>query len=380
MNILVTGSDGFIGKNLCVWLARLPQHRVWTYDVSNKSAELEEAAAGADAVFHLAGINRPEHEDEFHAGNVDLTARLCDFLTARTDKPYLVLSSSVQAVLDNPYGVSKRRAEELVATYAANSRGRGVIYRLPNVFGKWCRPNYNSAVATFCHNISHDLPISVSDPDRELELAYIDDVIQSWLRNLDAASSVGNLYRSVSPTYRTTLAELVERIRTFRAIRQTLQIPALDEFGRKLYATYLSYLDADAFAYPLERRDDDRGTLAEFIKSGTAGQLFVSRTRSGVTRGNHYHHTKTEKFLVVEGEAIVRFRHLLSNDVIEYVIKGNDLRVVDIPPGYTHSIENVGPNELITLFWASEIFDADRPDTFALDVRESQPEVAETPK
>jgi UDP-2-acetamido-2,6-beta-L-arabino-hexul-4-ose reductase len=374
MNILVTGGEGFIGRNLRAWLSRIAGHRVWSCDVDSPAGYFDEATAGADVVFHLAGINRPQNDREFQEGNVDVTARLCERLLARPKKPLLVLSSSTQALLDNPYGISKRRAEALVASYSRDAGGGGVIYRLPNVFGKWCRPNYNSAVATFCHNISRDLPISVSDPNRELELVYVDDVVRCWLEHLDATGSKSDLYRSIEPTYRITLGELVEKIRSFRAVRQTLSLPDFDEFNRKLYATYLSYLEPDDFAYGLERREDPRGALAEFIKSNTAGQLFVSRTRPGVTRGNHYHHTKTEKFLVVEGKAVVRFRHLMEDKVIEYPVCGKELRVVDIPPGYTHSIENVGSTDLVTLFWASEIFDQDRPDTCGLDVRPQQPE------
>ena len=244
-----------------------------------------------------------------------------------------------------------------------------MIFRLKNVFGKWCRPNYNSVTATFCHNIAHDLPISISDPARELDLVYIDDVIAAFIGCLDAPGKHGCARREVEPSYRTTLGELAEKIRSFRASRQTLVLPSFeDAFTRRLYATYLSYLEGEAFAYKLEQKADPRGCLAEFMKSAQFGQLFISRTKPGITRGNHYHHTKTEKFLVVEGDAVVRFRPILGGEVIEHSVSGREFKVVDIPPGYAHSIENIGAGELVTLFWASEIFDPTRPDTFGLPV------------
>jgi len=369
MNILVTGSKGFIGQNVRAWLARMPEHRVWEIDIDDTPEDLAAATAAADVVFHLAGVNRPTNQDEFRVGNVEFTAQLCNLLTRRDSAPALVLSSSVQALLDNPYGASKRQAEELVRAYGERTGGRVTIYRLPNVFGKWCRPDYNSAVATFCHNIARDLPVTISDPDRQLELVHVDDVVRCWLRELDRRESSAVSYQSVAPTFPITLGRLVEMIRSFRAMRPTLLVPDLDAFSRKLYATYLSYLDEDDLAYDLQQRDDNRGRLAEFIKSETFGQIFVSRTRPGITRGNHYHHTKTEKFLVLDGEAMIRFRHVLTERVIEYRVRGDDLRVVDIPPGYTHSIENVGSGELITLFWASEVFNPQEPDTYALTVK-----------
>lgn len=265
------------------------------------------------------------------------------------------------------------------------------------MFGKWCRPNYNSVTATFCHNIAHDLPISISDPNRELDLVYIDDVVAAFIAVLEEKSEVRSQkaaaveFREVPRSFKVTLGELAARIRSFRESRRTLVLPDFsDDFNRCLYATYLSYLDGPDFAYRLDQKTDPRGTLAEFVKSATAGQIFVSRTKPGVTRGNHYHHTKTEKFLVVEGEAVIRFRSVASQgqgakgeeerrtsnvehpglnaEVIEHKVSGREFRVVDIPPGYTHSIENVGSGELVTLFWASEVFDPERPDTFPLNV------------
>jgi UDP-2-acetamido-2,6-beta-L-arabino-hexul-4-ose reductase len=373
MNILITGANGFIGRNLVSWLTPNTNVRLLRYDLGNTQSELALMLQQADFVVHLAGVNRPLNESEFTTGNVDFTSRICDELLKSGRHVPVVLSSSIQAALENPYGVSKRHAEAIVAQYAQASGARGVIYRLQNVFGKWCRPNYNSVVATFCYSIAHDLPITISDPTRELELIHVDDVVAHLMQEIDREDTPtppANIqYRSVSPAYKVTLGELVDKIRSFRQSRVSLRVPDLsDDFTRKLYGTYLSYLESDNFAYNLDKKCDARGCLAEFMKSPFFGQIFVSRTAPGVTRGNHFHHVKTEKFLVVEGDAIVRFRHIESGQVIEYPVHGTDFRVVDIPPGYTHSIQNVGSAELVTLFWASEIFDPSRPDTNAMPV------------
>jgi UDP-2-acetamido-2,6-beta-L-arabino-hexul-4-ose reductase len=371
MEILVTGSNGFIGRNLVASLERQDDFHVLQYDLGNTPSELEEGLAKADIIFHLAGVNRPQKQSEFQTGNADFTAHVCGRLQALGRAVPIILSSSIQVNYDNPYGASKRKAEESVKLHAQKIGARAVIFRLKNVFGKWCRPNYNSVVATFCHNIAHDLPISISDPERELELIYIDDVVNQFISEIHSIDSSGVIYREVSPVYEVQLGKLADLVQSFREMRSNLVIPALDnDFTRKLYGTYLTYLESDDFAYGLNKKSDSRGCLAEFVKSLPFGQIFVSRTHPGITRGNHFHHTKAEKFLVVEGEAIIRFRHIGGGDIIEYQVKGDDFRVVDIPPGYTHSIENIGPGELITLFWASEIFDPQRPDTGNLIVLE----------
>jgi UDP-2-acetamido-2,6-beta-L-arabino-hexul-4-ose reductase len=364
MNVLVTGSRGFIGKNLVVRLNGLESFRVTEFDKGNDDEELEEALAHADFIFHLAGVNRPKSADEFKFDNVDLTKKISNRLMTIDRSVPVVFSSSTQAELDNPYGESKRQAEEVLVNYARSTNAYVVIFRLANVFGKWSQPNYNSVVATFCHNIANNLPITISDPSREINFIHVDDVVCSFLEELIAKGIPGVHYRTVAPSYTVTLGRLVELLNNFRLSRKTLLAPNFsDEFTKKLYGTFLSYLPIDDFAYDLEKRSDSRGSLAEFIKSEQFGQIFVSRTKPGVTRGNHFHHTKTEKFLVLEGDAIIRFRHLQSKEVIQYPIRGEDFRVVDIPTGYTHSIENVGDTELVTLFWASEIFNPDMPDT-----------------
>jgi UDP-2-acetamido-2,6-beta-L-arabino-hexul-4-ose reductase len=370
MKILVTGAQGFIGRHLVEAMGRREGVEIIAYDLGSEAAVLERGLGEADFIFHLAGVNRPEKVEEFKTGNADFTGQLCERLAALNRWPCVVLSSSIQAALDNPYGKSKRGAELAIETYAREAGGRAVIFRLKNVFGKWCRPNYNSVTATFCHHIARGLPIQISDPDRELELVYIDDVIEGLLGVLDRSPEPGAAeYREIPRSFRVKLGELAGCIQTFRESRASLRLPSFeDPFVGCLYATYLSYLPEAEFAYALEPRNDPRGSLAEFMKSEQFGQIFVSRTKPGITRGNHYHHSKTEKFLVLEGEAIIRFRPIAGSEVLEYRVSGKDYKVVDIPPGYTHSIENVGQGEMVVLFWASEIFDASRPDTHPLPV------------
>lgn len=370
MKILITGAKGFIGRNLMVKLQQHDTYEVWGFDQENTEAELETWLADADFIFHLAGVNRPQTVDEFKTGNIDFTAEICKRLLALGRVVPLVLSSSIQADLDNPYGVSKRGAEEAVSRYAQKSGARVIIYRLSNVFGKWCRPHYNSVVATFCHQIAHDLSITISDRAQELDLIHVDDVVAAFCEELGSGKPNGDVnFQEVAPQHRVSLGQLADLLISFRQMRQSLVVPNLaDPFTHKLYGTYLSYLETDDFAYTLEQRCDPRGCLAEFVKSESFGQIFVSRTLPGITRGNHYHHAKTEKFLVLEGEAIVRFRHIEGGEVIAYPVKGEQFKVVDIPPGYTHSIENVGAGELVTLFWASEIFNPEQPDTVWEDV------------
>jgi UDP-2-acetamido-2,6-beta-L-arabino-hexul-4-ose reductase len=390
--ILVTGSAGFIGKHLVEALGRRQDVRVIQYDIGNTEMELNKGLAAADFIFHLAGVNRPDRAEEFKTGNADFTASICGSLLALGRNPTVVFSSSVQAELDNPYGLSKRQAEASLKQWAEAGRQeredgdresevrgqiseappRAIIFRLKNVFGKWCRPNYNSVTATFCHNIAHDLPITISDPAKELDLVYVDDVIAAFLEVLDAPQTTAPCaYAEVPRSFKVTLGELAARIRSFRNSRTTLVMPSFAEaFTRCLYATYLSYLDGADFGYNLEIKTDHRGSLAEFMKSAQFGQIFVSRTKPGITRGNHYHHTKTEKFFVVEGEGVIRFRHIAGTEIIEHRVSGKDFKVVDIPPGYTHSIENVGDSEMVVLFWASEIFDPPRPDTYIMEVKQ----------
>ena len=366
--ILVTGSDGFMGRNLIEALNRIPDISVLKFDIVEKEEPLFSHLEIADIVFHLAGVNRPEREEEFTEGNADFTKRIVGRLLKREKKPMLVMSSSIQAALENPYGRSKRKAEEALEEYGA-AGGNAVIFRLPNVFGKWSRPNYNSAVATFCHNIARGLDITISDPKRVVELIYIDDVVKAFIGLLQEPVYQGARHCSAGPVKSITLKELADELFRIRDIRTGLFLPDMnDRFRRALNATYLSFLPENSFGYQLVKREDQRGSLAELLKSPHFGQIFVSRTKPGFVRGNHYHNTKVEKFCVLEGEAIIRFRHISGDNVLPYHVKGEEFRVVDIPPGYTHSIENVGTSDLVVLFWSSEVFDPNVPDTCALPV------------
>lgn len=374
MKVLVTGAGGFVGSNLVVALRRGGLD-VATIDIRDNRDALLAGVRGAGVVFHLAGVNRPPHESEFIAGNVGsletVLAAIDESVRSEAGqaRPLLVLSSSAQAGRDNPYGRSKLAAEQVLETYVARTGSSAVIYRLPGVFGRWCRPNYNSVVATFCHNIARDLPIAISDPNHVVELVHVDDVVARFLTHLEGRADSGTAREAVSPAFTISVGELADRLRTFRAMRDTLLVAdASDPLTRRLLATYTSYIPPDDLAYPLTQRTDARGTLAELLKSSHFGQMFVSRTHPGITRGNHYHDLKVEKFCVLEGDAVIRFRSVLGETVIEHRVSGTDFKVVDIPPGMTHSIENVGSVEMIVLFWASEILDPQRPDTHFVEV------------
>ena len=372
MNVVVTGSKGFVGRNLCAVMRTMESIQLVEFDCDNTPEELVGMLAEADVIFHLAGVNRPKNEEEFKSGNAGLTEEICAILQRLDRTPKIILASSIQAELDNPYGTSKFQAEQVLHVFAETTGARIVVYRFKNLFGKWCRPNYNSVTATFCHNIAHGLPVTISDQGRSIELTYIDDVISVLIGEISSAEKdldTGFAFGVELTAYSITLGELAGLITSFRESRQTLVLPGFDSlFVRALYATYLSYLEGDDFAYPLQIRSDERGSLAEIMKSNAFGQIFVSRTKPGITRGNHYHHTKTEKFMVVEGNAVIRFRQINGTEVIEHRVSGKEFHVVDIPPGYTHHITNVGEGELVTLFWASEIFIPEKADTYFLQV------------
>jgi UDP-2-acetamido-2,6-beta-L-arabino-hexul-4-ose reductase len=374
MKAVVTGANGFLGRNLVVALRRA-SIEIAGIGRDTAPADWSAAVQDATAVFHLAGVNRPQHENEFVTGNVGSLDRLLAALDESASgapprsRPIVVLSSSTQAAQDNPYGRSKFAAEQALERYSARTGTPAAIYRLPGVFGKWSRPNYNSVVSTFCHNIARDLPITISDPARVVELVHCDDVVAQFMTHLDGRPA-GVVRGEVGPVFTTTLGGLAERIRGFRAVRDTLLVPELgDPFTHRLLGTYTSYLPADRLAYGLEQRTDPRGTLAELLRSRQFGQIFVSRTHPGITRGNHFHDLKVEKFCVLEGDAVIRFRPILGDEITEHRVSGTDFKVVDIPPGMTHSIENVGATEMIVLFWASEILDQQRPDTHSLEVQ-----------
>lgn len=365
--ILVTGAAGFIGKHVCLALRRAGGFEVLEYDVVNEPTELAAMVARAAFVIHLAGVNRPKEDSEFSTGNGGFTQALCEMVAADGRGIPIAMSSSIQAERDNAYGVSKRLAEEALLAHQRATGAPVYLYRLPNVFGKWSRPNYNTVVATFCHNISRGLPVTVTDRDAALKFVYIDDVVRDLVEL--AGGGGGATQREVSPVHAITLGGLHDLIVSFKESRDNSLLP---DFGnplvKSLYATYLSFLEPTDYARPVDLKADDRGWLFELVKSGGAGQIFVSKTKPGITRGNHYHDTKVEKFCVIQGQGVIRFRHLLGAEIIEYPVDDQAIRVVDIPPGLTHSIENTGSGEMITLFWASEIFDPSRPDTFFVPV------------
>ena len=368
MRVLVTGANGFVGKNLCLALGRTEGVEVFRYDLGNTRAELEEWAGTCDFVFHLAGVNRPKDPAEFARGNAGFTEELLSVLSRRPVP--VLLSSSIQAALDNDYGKSKAAAEEAVRAYGARTGAPVYVYRLANVFGKWCRPNYNSAVATWCHNIARDLPIQVRDPAATVTLVYIDDVVESFIGCLEPRNTRNEIL-SVEPSYTRTLGEIAELVRSFHDEPKTLDVPdQRDGFAKKLYATYLSYLPEDQFAYPLTMHEDNRGSFTEILHTAERGQVSVNVSHPGITKGQHWHHTKHEKFLVVSGEGAIRFRKMDDPDaqVITYRVSGAKLEVVRIPPGYTHNIENLGTTDMVTVMWANEVFDPQRPDTFREEV------------
>ena len=368
MRILVTGSKGFIGQNLVLKLSENSEFEIITYDRDDTRKFLDKSIAESDAIIHLAGVNRSDRIEDFDRGNVALTKDICDSIEKSGRKVPLILASSTQAALDNPYGLSKRAAELAVETLNSRTANPVAIYRLPGVFGKWCKPHYNSVVATFCHNCANDLPIQVSDLDREISLVYIDDVVATMSSDiLNVSNGLG--YKDVSPVYRLTLGELAELIESFRGCRENLVIPPVGTgILRALYSTYVSYLPSSKFSYGLVSHGDERGTFVEMLKTEDSGQFSYFTAHPGVTRGGHYHHTKTEKFLVIKGSAKYRFRNLASGELVEIDSTGEKPTVVETIPGWTHDITNVGNDELIVMLWANEIFDREKPDTINSEV------------
>jgi len=368
--VLVTGADGFIGRNLCFRLAEKGFGDLIRLGRDHTPQQLAEAARRADFVFHLAGVNRPQDPAEFVTGNAGFTERLCEALAASGRAAPIVYTSSTQAEADNPYGGSKRAAEEALERHGQAVGAPVHVFRLPNVFGKWARPNYNSAVATFCHNIARGQEITIHDPSAPLRLVYVDDVAEAFLALLDAPDTPPG-HHQVTPVYETSVGEVADIIRSFPASRETLVTPAVGTgLLRALYATYLSYLPPEDFAYPVpvHGRDDPRGVFVEMLKTPDAGQFSYFIAHPGVTRGDHYHHTKTEKFLVISGTAHFGFRHVATGETYELVTKGGEGRVVETIPGWTHNITNIGEGDLVCMLWANEIFDRQRPDTIGMKV------------
>ncbi|GAA0346118.1 NAD-dependent epimerase/dehydratase family protein [Oceanobacillus oncorhynchi subsp. oncorhynchi] len=370
INVTVTGAGGFIGKNLVDRLQREKGVSLKQYHHGDDLSLLHAYLNDSDIIYHLAGVNRPQNSDAFASVNRGLTESIVSYLKKHHKTPKIIFTSSIQAEGNTPYGLSKKAAEEVLQNYRIETGADVCIYRLPGVFGKWCRPHYNSVVATFCHEISHDKEIEIHDADKKLDLVYIDDVIDSFIACLDQKKQDKLLYNHINQTFQTTVGELAQKLYEIKNVRESLIIPDLsDTFTKYLYTTYLSYLEADNLAYALPVHQDERGSLVELIKSNQAGQVFISTSRQGVVRGNHYHHTKVEKFCVIKGAARIKLRKIDSDKQITYQVTDQNIEIVDIPPGYTHSIENITEEEIIVLFWANEIFDPENPDTISLDVQ-----------
>lgn len=366
MKVLVTGANGFIGKNLITELKRREGVEVLPFDIDTPEDKLEEYCAKCDFVYNLAGVNRPEHTEEFMEGNFGFATTLVETLKKAGNTCPVMNSSSIQAALENPYGKSKKAGEDMMFAYGEQAGVHVYIYRFPNVFGKWCRPNYNSAVATFCYNIAHGLPIQVNDRSTVMHLVYIDDVVEELLQALDGHPHVNaDGYCYVPVEHEITLGEIVTLLYSFRESRDNLMIPDMTEgsFEKKLYSTYLSYLPEEGFSYPLVMHEDDRGSFTEILKSVDRGQVSINISKPGITKGNHWHHTKNEKFVVVSGRGLIRFRKYGTDEIIEYHVSGEKLEVVDIPTGYTHAIINEGDTDLVTLMWCNECFNPGKPDT-----------------
>ncbi len=384
MKILVTGAKGFVGRNLCSQLRNIregkacwyalpePIEDIFEYDIDSTAEELDRWCSEADFVFNLAGVNRPKNQSDFMKGNFGFATTLLDALKKYGNTCPVMISSSIQAELDNPYGESKRAGENLMFDYAAETGAKVLVYRFPNLFGKWCRPNYNSAVATFCNNIARNLPIQVNDPAVVLHLVYIDDLVDELIAAIAGHEHRKGQFCYVATEHEASLGHIVDLLHAFRDSRTSLQVPYQKDgsFEKKLYSTYLSYLPQDAFAYPLTMHTDARGSFTEFLRTPERGQVSVNISRPGITKGQHWHHSKNEKFLVVSGHGVIRFRDMREPEapVIEYRVDGMKLQVVDTPTGYTHSIVNLGDEDMVTLIWCNECFDPERPDTYAEEI------------
>ena len=378
MKILVTGAKGFVGRNLVSQLHNIQSGKarnygmegkeltVFEYDVNSDASELDVYCRQADFVFNLAGVNRPKESSEFMKGNFGFASTLLDTLKKYGNTCPVMLSSSTQAAQDNPYGESKRAGEQLMFDYSKETGAKVLVYRFPNVFGKWCRPNYNSAVATFCHNIAHDLPIQVNDPDVVMNLVYVDDVVDELLAALNGREHRKGDYCEVPVVHTITLGSIAVLIKSFRRMSENLDVPDLsDAFTKKLYSTYLSYLPVEKFRYPLKMNVDERGSFTEIIRTADRGQFSVNISKPGITKCQHWHHTKNEKFVVVSGHGLIQLRKIGCEEIIEFEVSGDRIEAVEMIPGYTHNIINLSETEdLVTVMWCNECFNPERPDTY----------------
>ena len=358
MNILVTGAKGFIGSNVCLRFKE-GKHAVFEYDLGCADADLKSALECADFIIHLAGINRPLKPEEFIDGNVNFTKHLLDLVEETGSKAPILFASSTQAALDNPYGQSKKMAEDYLFEFGKSHPNKVYVARFYNVFGKWCRPNYNSVIATFCHNVAHGIELQINEAAPAIDFIYIDDLV-NWVEEIVLQGTDSKAILYPEPHYKKTLREIVNLLYSFKESRDNHMVPTIDEpFAKALYSTYLSYLPEDGFSYPLDMHKDFRGSFTEILKTEGYGQISVNISKPGITKGNHYHHTKNEKYLVVHGECVIKFRKIGTDKIITYHCSGKNMEVVDIPPGYTHNITNVGEDDSVTIMWANELYDPD---------------------
>jgi len=367
MKVLITGKNGFIAKNLKLFLKERSDIEIYTFSKKNKISELTDLVNKVDFVFHLAGINRPENVKEFTLGNESLTQKLCEVIRKTKRKIPILYASSIQANLDNHYGISKKNTENILFNFSKDCEIQVYIFRLPNVFGKWCKPNYNSVVATFCYNIIRDIPINIINSDDLVDLVYIDDVIKNFIKVMDNSKKKNGIkdFHAVNPVYQITVGDLAKQLFAFKKIRETSK---LDRVGtgliRALYSTYVSYLPKQQFSYPIKGHNDPRGNFIEILKTPDCGQFSCFTILPNYTRGNHYHHSKTEKFLVIKGNALFKFFHLDTSDVYEIKVNSDKPVIVESIPGWAHNIKNIGTKEMVVLLWSNEIFDHSNPDTF----------------
>ena len=368
MKVLITGSNGFIGKNLVSNLSLNKEIEIYKYDRESTLEDLNKYTKDCDFVYHLAGINRPNKPEEYMEGNYGFTNTLLDFLKHNNNKCPIMIASSIQAELDNDYGKSKKAGENLIFDYGKENDVKVFVYRFPNLFGKWCRPNYNSVVATFCYNVANNLEITVNDETKELTLAYIDDVCNELIKCLENNEIRENDFCIVPITYTKTLGEIASLIRSFKANDQGIMVPSTgDVFTKNLYATYISYVPLEELVVDLEEHRDDRGVFCELVRTKEAGQISVSTTNPNVLRGGHYHNTKMERFIVIKGKAKIEFEHVINHNKYEFEVSGDKLQYVTIPVGYQHSINNIGEDELVLILWANELFDPNIPDTYVME-------------
>lgn len=369
MKVLITGSEGFVGKNLVEFLKTKEDIYLYLYDKENTLEELNSYCKDCDIVVNLAGVNRTTESSEFVQGNLGVIENVVNFLKDNNNLCPIIYSSSIQAILDNDYGKSKKMGEDFLFEYSREAGVPVYIYRFPNLFGKWSNPNYNTVIATFCYNIARDIEITISDREKELTLAYIDDVVKEMYMAILGNPNKANEFCEVKPLYKVTLGEIADLIYKFKDSRNNLSvINTADQFEKKLYSTYLSFLPVDEFSYDLDNHIDNRGSFTELIRTDIAGQFSVNIAKPGITKGNHWHNTKNEKFIVVKGIAEINFRKPFSTEIIKYVVSGDKIEVVDIPCGYTHNIKNIGDEDMVFFIWCNECFDKENPDTYFLEV------------